>query len=361
MILDIHGTAKLICLVVLIVSILHLTTPTSSNSADCKIKRTPEGSSKGFGFVQMSTVEEQDKVLATANHMLDGRRCDVRIPDQRHGDAHGNTPSGSRVVVPPKTLVNKVFVGRLSEKIEEETLRTFFDKEAKQIVDSASVTDVFIPRPFRGFAFITFTHSEVADRLCKANNFVIDGTSVSVTLAVPREDPHQSASAYFNDFGFPYGYAKGGAGFGGAGMPNNSPFPGRDVFGYSPPPGVYGRPPYDGWVPPAAALQGTPRSSRNGPAHEQPCVRNRYHPSISKEAAFPGPVPPQGPSPVAPPLAYVFPQRDGLAGQAASNQIASGLDALNLNQKNPELLNAAWNAFFSTLNNGGASPQPRKW
>lgn len=56
---------------------------------------------------------------------------------------------------------------------------------------------------------------------------MIDGTSVSVTLAVPREDPHQSASAYFNDFGFPYGYAKGGAGFGGAGMPNNSPFPGR--------------------------------------------------------------------------------------------------------------------------------------
>ncbi|VDM65700.1 unnamed protein product [Strongylus vulgaris] len=238
-----------------------------------EIKRTPEGSSKGFGFVQMSTVEEQDKVLATANHMLDGRRCDVRIPDQRH-DAHGNTPGGSRTVVPPKTLVNKVFVGRLSEKIEEQTLRDFFDKEAKQIVESASVTDVFIPRPFRGFAFITFTHSEVADRLCKANNFVIDGTSVSVTLAVPREDPHQSASGYFNDFGFPYGYGKGGAGFGGApGMPpNHSPFPGRDVFGYSPPPGVYGRPGYDGWVPPPS-LQGTPRSSRNGPAHEQPWYR----------------------------------------------------------------------------------------
>lgn len=30
-------------------------------------------------------------------------------------------------------------MGRLSEKIEEETLRNFFDKEAKQIVDSASV------------------------------------------------------------------------------------------------------------------------------------------------------------------------------------------------------------------------------
>ncbi|KAK6738729.1 hypothetical protein RB195_020687 [Necator americanus] len=325
-----------------------------------EIKRTPEGSSKGFGFVQMSTVEEQDKVLATASHMLDGRRCEVRIPDQRH-DIHGNTPGASRAVVPSKTLVNKVFVGRLSEKIEADTLRSFFDKEAKQIVESASVTDVFIPHPFRGFAFITFTHSEVADRLVKANNFVIDGTSVSVTLAVPREDPHQNAAGYFNDFGFPYGYAKGGAGFGGAGIPNNGHYPARDVFGYSPPPGVYSRAPYDGWVPPPS-IQGTPRSSRNGPPLEQPCVRNRYHPSISKEAAFPGPVPPQGPSPVAPPpLAYVFHQRDGLTGQAASNQIASGLDALNLNQKNPELLNAAWSAFFSTLNNGGASPQPRKW
>lgn len=35
-----------------------------------------------------------------------------------------------------------------------------------------------------------------------------------------------------------------------------------------------------------------------------------------------------------------------LAGQAASNQIASGLDALNLNQKNPELISGA---FFKYL------------
>ncbi|ETN76098.1 hypothetical protein NECAME_11923 [Necator americanus] len=240
-------------------------------------KTTDEGFKsyfEAFGtvvFSEMSTVEEQDKVLATASHMLDGRRCEVRIPDQRH-DIHGNTPGASRAVVPSKTLVNKVFVGRLSEKIEADTLRSFFDKEAKQIVESASVTDVFIPHPFRGFAFITFTHSEVADRLVKANNFVIDGTSVSVTLAVPREDPHQNAAGYFNDFGFPYGYAKGGAGFGGAGIPNNGHYPARDVFGYSPPPGVYSRAPYDGWVPPPS-IQGTPRSSRNGPPLEQPWYR----------------------------------------------------------------------------------------
>ncbi|KAJ1345818.1 hypothetical protein KIN20_000436 [Parelaphostrongylus tenuis] len=237
--------------------------------AFAEIKRTAEGSSKGFGFVQMSTIEEQDKVLATAKHMLDGRRCEIRIPEQRH-DSQGMGPGGSRGLA-NKTLVNKIFVGRLSEKIEEDTLRAFFDKEAKQIVDSASVTDVFIPRPFRGFAFITFTHAEVADRLVKANNFVIDGSSVCVTLAVPREDVHHGNN-FYNDFGFPYGYAKGGAGFGGVGT---MPYPTRDAFGYSPPPGAFPtRSPYEDWVSPPSVVQVTPRSNRgNGAVHDQPWYR----------------------------------------------------------------------------------------
>ena len=48
-----------------------------------QIKRTAEGTSKGFGFVRMSTLEEQDKVVQNTNHMLDGRRCDVKVPDPR--------------------------------------------------------------------------------------------------------------------------------------------------------------------------------------------------------------------------------------------------------------------------------------
>lgn len=184
--------------------------------------------------------------------------------------------------------------------------------------------------------------------------------SVIVTLAVPREEAQQSnAAAFYNDFGYAYGYGKGGAGFGGSpGGP--VPFPGREMFGYSPPPGVYHRPPYDGWVPPPPApMQGTPRSSRGGgpSPHDQQWNRHHSHSKEIQPAVYAGPQ--QGPSVVPPPLAYVY-QRDGLAGQAASNQIASGLDALNLNQKNPELISAAWNAFFNTLSNGGASPQPHK-
>ncbi|KAK6022297.1 hypothetical protein OSTOST_12012 [Ostertagia ostertagi] len=183
-----------------------------------EIKRTSEGSSKGFGFVQMSTLEEQDKVLATACHMLDGRRCEIRIPDQK---------------------------------------------------------------------------------VCTSHSF-------------------------------------------------------------RPPPGVYARPPYDAWVsPPPSGHHGTPRSSRGpGGPHEQPWNR---HAKEVPPTAYPGPGPQPGRSGIQPrPAVYPRNPRDGLAGQAASNQIASGLDALNLNQKNPELLSAAWNAFFNTLSHGGASPQPHK-
>ncbi|KAK6038606.1 hypothetical protein COOONC_23889, partial [Cooperia oncophora] len=129
-----------------------------------QLKRTPDGTSKGFGFVQMSTVEDQDKVLALACHMLDGRRCEVRIPEPKH-DSYDFPPVSSRG--PSKILVNKIFVGRLVEKITEKMLREFFEKEAKEIVESASVTDSFIPKPFRGFGFVTFTHPEVAEKLVK--------------------------------------------------------------------------------------------------------------------------------------------------------------------------------------------------
>uniref|UniRef100_A0A7I4YKI5 Uncharacterized protein n=1 Tax=Haemonchus contortus TaxID=6289 RepID=A0A7I4YKI5_HAECO len=105
-------------------------------------------------------------------------------------------------------------------------------------------------------------------------------------------------------------------------------------------------------------MQGTPRSSRGAVGHDQP--RGRHLGKDVPTAAYPGG--PMHKGLVAQPLPYMYPRvpRDGLAGQAASNQIASGLDALNLNLKNPELISAAWNAFLKTLNHGGGTPQSHK-
>jgi len=40
------------------------------------------GQSKGFGFVRFNDYESQVKCLAQ-RHMIDGRWCDVRIPNSR--------------------------------------------------------------------------------------------------------------------------------------------------------------------------------------------------------------------------------------------------------------------------------------
>ena len=42
------------------------------------------GQSKGFGFIRFSSYESQMRVLAQ-RHMIDGRWCDVKIPNSKEG------------------------------------------------------------------------------------------------------------------------------------------------------------------------------------------------------------------------------------------------------------------------------------
>jgi TAR DNA-binding protein 43 len=51
-----------------------------------------------------------------------------------------------------------VFVGRCTEDITADDLKDYFGKFGE-------VTDVFIPKPFRAFAFVTFLDPEVAQVL----------------------------------------------------------------------------------------------------------------------------------------------------------------------------------------------------
>ena len=75
-------------------------------------------------------------------------------------------------------LNRKVFVGRCSEDMTADDLRTFFSRFGE-------VIDVFIPKPFRAFAFVTFAEPEVAQKLC-GDDFIINNTSVHVSSAAPK-------------------------------------------------------------------------------------------------------------------------------------------------------------------------------
>ncbi|XP_041743439.1 TAR DNA-binding protein 43 isoform X2 [Coregonus clupeaformis] len=140
------------------------------------------GNSKGFGFVRFTEYETQDKVISQ-RHMIDGRWCDCKLPNSKQGP---DEPMRSR----------KVFVGRCTEDISADELRQFF-------MQYGEVTDVFIPKPFRAFAFVSFADDQVASSLC-GEDLIIKGVSVHISNAEPKHGSRQMmerAGRFGNGFG----------------------------------------------------------------------------------------------------------------------------------------------------------------
>uniref|UniRef100_A0A8D9AWG9 TAR DNA-binding protein 43 n=1 Tax=Cacopsylla melanoneura TaxID=428564 RepID=A0A8D9AWG9_9HEMI len=134
-----------------------------------QVKKDNSGQSRGYGFVRFEDYESQAKVLAQ-RHMIDGRWCDVKIPNSKEG------------VLP--TSPCKVFVGRVTEDITADDLKDYFKSFGE-------VTDVFIPKPYRAFAFVTFCDPQVALNLC-GEDHIIKGVSVNISEASPKNDNKQS-------------------------------------------------------------------------------------------------------------------------------------------------------------------------
>lgn len=139
------------------------------------------GQSKGFGFIRFASYDAQMRVLAQ-RHMIDGRWCDVKIPNSKEG----NNPQ----------VPCKVFVGRCTEDMNADDLRDYFSKFGE-------VTDVFIPKPFRAFAFVTFLDPDVAQSLC-GEDHIVKGVSVHISNAAPKTD-HRGHGQSAHHGGIPRG------------------------------------------------------------------------------------------------------------------------------------------------------------
>uniref|UniRef100_A0A6P4EBS8 TAR DNA-binding protein 43 n=1 Tax=Drosophila rhopaloa TaxID=1041015 RepID=A0A6P4EBS8_DRORH len=131
-------------------------------------KDTKSGQSKGFGFVRFGSYDAQMRVLSN-RHLIDGRWCEVKVPNSK-GMGH--------------QVPCKVFVGRCTEDINSDDLREYFSKFGE-------VTDVFIPRPFRAFSFVTFLDPDVAQSLC-GEDHIIKGVSVHVSNAAPKAEQNRN-------------------------------------------------------------------------------------------------------------------------------------------------------------------------
>lgn len=115
-----------------------------------QLKTKDSGHSKGFAFIRFKDLDVQEKVLLT-RHMIQERWCDVKVPEsQELKNAKANASC-------------KIFVARLSETITTEDLKEHFEK-------FGPVTDVYIPKPFRSFAFVSFQVIE-SRKLIKFSRF----------------------------------------------------------------------------------------------------------------------------------------------------------------------------------------------
>lgn len=142
------------------------------------------GRSKGFGFIRFSDPEVQVRVMLK-RHKIGDRFCDIRIPNSNK---------------PFMKSVRKVFVGHCTEDISEQDLQDYFGKYGE-------ITDTFIPKPFRGFGFVTFNEPDVVAALTGRDHTIKD-TKVFVTEAIPRSNENPKFSGGQGGFsgGFDSGY-----------------------------------------------------------------------------------------------------------------------------------------------------------
>jgi len=135
-----------------------------------QVKTDPKsGKSRGFGFVRFAKSSIQNKLLSM-RHFIDGRWCDVRVPLSKAEADASKAANISR----------KIFVGRLPDNITTDDLRNHFS-------EYGTLTDVFIPKPFRNFAFVTFGTPDMAQSIFK-HKHVINGTPVQISEAIPRDN-----------------------------------------------------------------------------------------------------------------------------------------------------------------------------
>ncbi|XP_029434480.1 TAR DNA-binding protein 43 [Rhinatrema bivittatum] len=168
-------------------------------------KDVKTGHSKGFGFVRFTEYETQVKVMSQ-RHMIDGRWCDCKLPNSKQSP---DEPLRSR----------KVFVGRCTDDMSADELRQFFTQYGE-------VVDVFIPKPFRAFAFVTFADDQVAQSLC-GEDLIIKGVSVHISNAEPKHNSNRQLERGGRFGGGPGGFGNQGGfgnnrgGGGGGGLGNN--------------------------------------------------------------------------------------------------------------------------------------------
>jgi len=132
--------------------------------AHCELKTDQATQrSKGFGFIRFKTEEAAQSVL-DSSHSLGGRNLDVKFP-------YKNSPHQDN-------MPTKLFVGRLPSGTTTEQLRDHFE-------EYGPLKDVYIPKNFRGFGFVTFGSQSAANAAMGVTH-QLNGAYLNLTYPQPK-------------------------------------------------------------------------------------------------------------------------------------------------------------------------------
>jgi len=155
----------------------------------CQMKKSKDQQT-GYAFIRFNQKELEVK-MRRQKHIIDGRDCTLKIPDSRQADG------GERGE-------KKVYVSYQDSSLTKEELRTHFEQ-------FGSVEDVFIPTPWRYFAFVTFDDARVAQGLIgKEHN--VRGVSLLMKRGQKpgtRAEPNSAMPGGRGFGGGDYGYGRG--------------------------------------------------------------------------------------------------------------------------------------------------------
>jgi len=131
---------------------------------DCVIMRNPStGNSRGFGFVTFADSSSVDKVFEAGEHVIDGKKLDIKVAVARDELARSGSIPGRHVPAEKARRTCKIFIGGIHLETTKADLEECFGKYGS-IVDATVMVDRESGRS-RGFGFVTFQSEDSVDRL----------------------------------------------------------------------------------------------------------------------------------------------------------------------------------------------------
>ena len=124
-----------------------------------------------------NSVDHNDSIIAQYGGINE------RYTNDGNNDTNSQSDQNDNITEPEQ--FRKVFIGGLSYKTDDETLKNYFAKYGK-LVDYVVMKDGQSGRS-RGFGFVTYSHSFMVDELMKNRPHIIDGRQVEPKRATPRE------------------------------------------------------------------------------------------------------------------------------------------------------------------------------